>query len=115
MKNQPFLSRLRFALTGIRMAHQAESSFRIQVLFAIGSVILLLALRPKPIWWAAVALTSGSVLAAELMNSAFELVVDRLHPEEHPTIGRAKDCAAGAVLILSLASLVVAGAMVLDL
>jgi diacylglycerol kinase (ATP) len=61
-----------------------------------------------------VALTVAIVLAAELFNSAMETMVDRLHPEQDPTIGRAKDGAVGAVLVLSIAALVVAAALVVD-
>ena len=45
------------------------------------------------------------VLAAELFNSALEAALDRLHPERHPAIKVAKDCAAAAVLLLSLTAL----------
>jgi diacylglycerol kinase (ATP) len=112
MKNRSFSERLGFAVKGIRAAWSSESSFRIQTGGAVASIVLLLVLRPAPMWWAIVFLTSSSVLAAELVNTALESVVDRLHPEVDPAIGRAKDCAAGAVLVLSLASLGVAGALV---
>lgn len=96
------------------MALRTESSFRTQALFGAGAVILLILLRPRPMWWAIVLITVAAVLSAELINTALEFVVDRLHPEQHPLIGRAKDCAAGAVLILSLASLGVAAALIWD-
>jgi diacylglycerol kinase (ATP) len=44
----------------------------------------------------------GAVLAAELLNTALEAALDHLSPEIHPAIKRAKDSAAGAVLVLSL-------------
>lgn len=111
MKNRPFHQRIRYALRGIRAAIQTEASFRTQSVFGIGAIALLVVLRPSPIWWALIALMVSAVLAAELINTALEVIVDRLHPEQHPMIARAKDCAAGAVLILSIASLGVAGAL----
>lgn len=114
MKNQPFHRRLSYSLSGIRAAFRSEASFRTQACFAAAALLLLLITRPKPLWWALVALTSALVLAAELINTALEQVVDRLHPERHPLIGKAKDCAAGAVLLLSLAALAVAGALVYE-
>jgi diacylglycerol kinase (ATP) len=114
MKNQPFHRRLRFALTGIRAAFQTEASFRVQCGFAGSALVLLLVLRPKPIWWALILLVSAAILAAELMNTALEFVTDRLHPEVHPMIARAKDCAAGAVLVLSVAAIGIAAALLLD-
>lgn len=114
MKNQPFHRRIRYSMAGIRTAFKSESSFRTQIIFAIGAIGSLFLIWPKPIWWALIALTVASVLAAELINTALEYVIDHLHPEQHPIIGKAKDCAAGAVLILSVASLVVAAAMIWD-
>jgi diacylglycerol kinase (ATP) len=113
-KNLPFSRRIRFALSGLRAAFRSESSFRTQVTCASGALALLLLLRPKPVWWALVFLVVAAVLAAELLNTALEAALDRLHPEQHPLIGRAKDCAAAAVLVLSLASLVIAAALLVD-
>lgn len=53
------------------------------------------------------ALTIALVWSAELINTALEHLVDHLHPERHSAIKRVKDCAAGAVLVLSLASVAV--------
>lgn len=105
MKNFSFKDKLGFALNGIRSTWQTEQSFRIQCIVALAITIVLIVLKATPEWWALVLLTVGSVLSAEIFNTALERLVDRLHPEKHPTIKLAKDCAAGAVLILSLISL----------
>lgn len=112
MKNQPFLQRVRFAISGVRNTFQSESSFRSQCIFAILAYLLLLATRAKPIWWALITLSVAAVLATELLNTALERIIDRLHPEKHPLIGQAKDCAAGAVIIFSLANLGIAAALI---
>lgn len=54
--------------------------------------------------WAALLLCFGAVISAELLNTALEQICDALHPQQHPKIGAAKDAAAGAVLVLALAS-----------
>lgn len=66
---------------------------------------MLFYLKPMPIWWALVSLTIGGVLGAEMFNTALESLMDHLHPEQHAAIKFSKDCAAGAVLIFSLASI----------
>jgi diacylglycerol kinase (ATP) len=114
MKNRPFHHRIRYAIKGIHTGFKSEASFRTQCVFASGAVVLLVATKPKPVWWALVALVVAAVLAAELFNTALEFIIDRLHPEQHSMIARAKDCAAGAVLLLSLASVGVAVALILD-
>ena len=107
MKNRPFHRRLHFALHGILSTWRTETSFRTQCGLAVGAILFLVWKRPGSIWCALFALSIGGVLAAELFNTALEKVVDHLHPEVHPAIGLAKDCAAGAVFICSLTSLAV--------
>jgi diacylglycerol kinase (ATP) len=114
MKNLPFRKRARFAWAGVRLAWRKEASFRTQALAGLAALALLLAIRPRPIWWAVFLLTIGAVLAAELFNTALENLADCLHPDENPLIMAAKDCAAGAVLILSAVSLGVLGALLID-
>lgn len=114
MKNRPFPERLAFALTGIAAAWRSEASFRTQLVIAAGVVLVLLWLRPAAAWWAMVLLAICLVLAAELFNTALERVIDHLHPERHPAIKVAKDCAAGAVLVLSLAATVVFVALLIN-
>jgi undecaprenol kinase len=115
MKNKPFLKRLRFSLAGLVTALRSESSLRLQVVAALVVLGALIWLRPAPIWWALFALTIGSVLATELLNTAVEHLADHLHPEIHPTIKIVKDCAAAAVLVWSLAALAVAAALLCEL
>lgn len=60
---------------------------------------------------APILLSCALVLSLELLNTALELTLDALHPEQHPAIGAAKDVAAGAVLLASLGALVVGAAV----
>jgi len=115
VKNQPFHRRLSFAVAGMVSALRTERSFRIQVLAAIAVLLVLLWVRPAPVWWALVALSIAGVLAAELINTAIESLADHLHPEQHPSIKIAKDCAAAAVLIASIGALAVAAAFLSSL
>ena len=61
--------------------------------------------------WAVLSLTIGMVIAMEAMNSAVEALADALHPEHNELIGRAKDVAAGGVLIAAIAAVGVAAAV----
>ncbi len=111
MKNRGFGERVGFALAGWRAGWRREASFRTQTVLAGFALAGLLILRPAPIWWAIVAVSIGLVLALELINSALEAVIDLLHPAIHPEIKAAKDMLAGAVLVISVAALVVGGAL----
>jgi len=101
-----------FARAGIRTGWAREASFRSQARLAVVAFVALLVLRPAAVWWALVAICCALVLALELVNSAMEAVIDLLHPGIHPSIKVAKDMLAGAVLVMSLASLAVGVAMV---
>lgn len=57
--------------------------------------------------WCWLALAIGLVLAAEAMNTAIEALADALSPEYRAGIGRAKDVAAGAVLILAVTAAII--------
>ena len=107
MKNRPFQERLSFALHGLGAAWLRESSFRTQTAVAFLAIFALALFRPAFIWWAIIAITISVVLAAELMNSAFEALVDHLHPERHPEIRIIKDIAAGGVLVASVGALAI--------
>jgi undecaprenol kinase len=107
MKNQSLARRFSYAVGGIRTAFRTEASFRTQLLLAVVAAATLAWLRPPLIWVALCILSGAAVLAAELVNTALEHLADRLHPEQHPTIRAAKDCAAAAVLLASIAAVLI--------
>lgn len=49
--------------------------------------------------WCLILLCMGIVLAAEGINTAIEALTDLASPDIHPLAGKAKDIAAGAVLL----------------
>ena len=110
MKNRAIVSRFTFALNGVAMAWKNEWSFRVEAACAVALLIFLAIARPPALWCALCAAMAGLVLAAELFNTALESLMDHLHPEIHPAIKIAKDCAAGAVLLVCLSAFLV-GAM----
>lgn len=57
--------------------------------------------------WCIISLVISGMLALELMNSAVEYVVDLVTLEFHPLAKKAKDIAAGSVLVFAIASAVI--------
>ncbi len=55
--------------------------------------------------WCVVLLAVGLVWAAELLNTALEVLADRVSKEREEPIRRVKDAAAAAVLLAALAAL----------
>lgn len=102
MKRQKFTARLKFAWDGILVTWKNELSFRTQIFMGVGAILLLVIFKATAVWWALFSITIGSVLAAELINTAIETLADLLHPNQHPSVKILKDCMAGAVLVFSL-------------
>ena len=111
MKNRAFLARLGFALSGIALAWRRERSFRTQVGLGAAALCVTIAVRPGLVWVALVVLAIALVLALEMINSAIEAIADHLHPELATAIKIGKDIAAGAVLLASMASVLIAALM----
>ena len=114
MKNQNILKRFCYALQGLKFAWKSERSFRAQAIITICVIVVLFILKASLVWWGIILLAIGATLAAELINTGMESMLDFLHPSHHVQIGRAKDCAAAAVLVLSLASIFIFIAFLLD-
>ena len=114
-KNQPLLARVRYAWWGLRYGLRSEHSLKFQVTVFVLLIGVLLILRPEPLWWALVLLASAGVLAAELFNTALEHLIDHLHPAIHAQIRIIKDCAAAAVLVMTLGAIGVGVALAVHL
>ncbi|UOQ54057.1 diacylglycerol kinase family protein [Hymenobacter cellulosivorans] len=95
------------AFRGVASALRSEVHLRFHALATVVAVGFGFYFDISGLEWALVALAVGTVWAAELMNTAIEAVVDLVSPEYHPLAGKAKDVAAGAVLITAVAALVV--------
>lgn len=95
------------AVAGIR--HVAGGrNFRVQSCVGLVAVVLGLCLRISPMEWVAVITCMGLVLGGECVNTALESVVDlACGGKLHPLAKASKDAAAGAVLLFSVASLLV--------
>ena len=91
------------------LAH--EPNARIHLAASLAAVALGGWLRLTAAEWCWIALAIALVWVAEGLNSALEALADAVHPERDARIGRAKDLAAGAVLVAAIASVAI-GALV---
>ena len=98
-----------YAAKGLKYAFSTQRNFRIHVGFTLIAFVLGLFLRLNKSELAIMALTVTSVLIVELLNTAIESAVDlAIGKRFHPLAQIAKDCSAGAVLVASISSLLVA-------
>lgn len=106
-KNQGEAQSFAVAFRGIGRALRGEVHMRVHLVFAIAALVACWVLRVEAWGWCVVIICIGSVIAAEVLNTAFEALCDKVSSEFHPLIKVAKDAAAGAVLVLAIASVVV--------
>ena len=97
------------AIRGIRDTVATEPNARVHLVVAVVTIGLGGWLKLAPLEWCAVVACIGAVVAAECLNTAIEKLADALHPEAHPLVGKAKDAAAGAVLLVAIAAVVIGG------
>jgi len=87
----------------IRTQHNAWIHAVITMLVVLMALWLRLPLRD----WAVLFLTVALVWTAEFINTALEAVVDLASPQQHPLAKVGKDVGAAAVLLASLAAILV--------
>jgi len=107
-KNQSFYQSIKNALRGIKVSIASERNLKMQLMILMLVLILGWLLKFSAIDWAIIVLTSVSVLAVEMINTAIEMTIDMFcHNEFNLFAKKAKDVAAGAVLIVSIGAVII--------
>jgi undecaprenol kinase len=101
------LNPFRYALEGIAEALATQRHLRIHVVVAALVTLFGILLRLSRVDLALLLMAIALVVIAELLNSAVELAVDLASPTLNPIARRAKNIAAGAVLLAAFASAVI--------
>ena len=91
-----------WSIQGLRSAWLHESSFRLEVCLFVVLGPLGWMLGETGLERAVMIGSCLLVLAAELLNSAVEAVIERYGPEHHELAGRAKDMGSAAVFVLMM-------------
>jgi diacylglycerol kinase len=97
----------RHAFSGLAYVVRVERNPRIHLAFAVFALVLGLWLGLSPIEWALIVVAIAGVFAGEMLNTVAELVVDLITLDHHPLAKQAKDVAAGAVLVASIAAAII--------
>lgn len=104
-----FWNSLQAAWSGLGSAFREQRNFRKHLAIAAAVFGLALVLEISRIEWCLILVCFGMVLTVELYNTAIETLVDLVSPDFHRLAGKAKDIAAGAVLVASLATALIGG------
>ncbi|MBL8047959.1 MAG: diacylglycerol kinase [Chthonomonas sp.] len=102
MASRDLITPFRVAIHGMVHTFRTQRHMRIHLYVTLVTLLMavLLPLRVRDVL--VLFFMIGSVLVAEMFNSAIEAVVDLVSPGYHPLAKHAKDIAAGAVLIATI-------------
>ena len=98
----------RYAIQGIMLMVKSQHNAWLHVTASIVVILVAAFFRLTAGEWCWMVIAIMAVWTAEALNTALEFLADVASPEFHPLVEKAKDVAAGAVLISSSGSVVIA-------
>lgn len=99
---QARLKSFSYAFAGVAFMLRSQHNAWIHAAATIGVVAAGLAYKVRPEDWRWLFAAVTIVWVAEAVNTAFEHLCNVVSPQHHPEVEKAKDVAAGAVLIAAL-------------
>lgn len=103
------LTSFKWAIKGIFDLFKNHPNAQIHLLATIVVLSLSFYLKIAALELCLVLLCIGLVISLEAINSALEYLADKISPEHDELIGKAKDMAAGAVLIAAITTVLIGG------
>ena len=94
----------RYALEGLQYVLVTERNVRVHLVIALAVVLLSTWLGLSTVEWVLIIVAIALVFAGEMLNTVVELSIDMITTQPSPLAKRAKDVAAGAVLVAALAA-----------
>lgn len=109
------VKRFVYAWRGLARAAAGEQSFQIELTVALVVQVFSFAYGFSVIEWSVVTIASALVLAAELVNTALERMLDVIEPRLSAHVKSIKDTLAASVLVLSIAAVALfVGILIID-
>jgi diacylglycerol kinase (ATP) len=105
------LRSFRYAFRGVRLMLASQHNAWVHAAATVLVVIAGFGLNVSRVDWCLLVAAIAGVWVAEGMNTAFEFLCDVASPEFHPIVEKAKDVAAGAVLVSAMGAVAI-GALV---
>ena len=99
----------KYAFSGISYVLKTSRNFKIQLIFAVTSLIIGFLLQISQINYVILIATIMSVLILEILNTSIESIVDLVVKKEFSSLAKiSKDTSAGAVLLATINSVIIA-------
>lgn len=96
-----------YAFRGLAVLLKTQHNARIHAIATTLVIAAGLLFRISPTEWCLIGLATACVWVTEALNTSIEFLVDLVSPDHQPLAAKAKDVAAGAVLVAAIGSLVV--------
>ena len=103
----PLYKSFGYAIAGIVACIRQERNMKIHLTAAILVTAAGTLLRISAAEWMVCLILFGLVMSLELVNTALEAVVDLVTQEQRPLAKKAKDAAAGAVLVSAVMAAII--------
>lgn len=107
VRHSSFIKGFQYAFTGIGYCFRTQVNFRVHIAITILAILLGVFLSISWLEWSIIATIVVLVLAAEMVNTMVESLVDLVTQQYHPLAKIAKDVAAGVVLLTAIGAVVV--------
>lgn len=107
MKNKKLINSFKYAFKGIGSSIKSERNMKIHISLMLLVIISGMLLNISMWEWIICFILFGLVISLEMVNTAIEIVVDIVCPTFDQHAGRAKDIAAGAVLVNAITAAIV--------
>ena len=99
----------KYAFSGISYVLKTSRNFKIQLIFAVTSLMIGFLLQISQSNYVILIATIMSVLILEILNTSIESIVDLVVKKEFSSLAKiSKDTSAGAVLLASINSVIIA-------
>lgn len=102
-----FLRSFVYSFNGLAYSFNTQLSFRVHCLATILVVCLGLYTNLSLAEWLWIIVSIAVVVILELVNTAIEILVDLVSPQQNPKAGAIKDVASAAVLVGGIMALII--------
>ncbi|WP_343679511.1 diacylglycerol kinase [Chryseobacterium arthrosphaerae] len=107
MQKPPLHKSFLNAFRGVFAMIKTERNFQIELTAFFINLFLIFYFNLSGTDAALILLVSAAVLSAEIFNTAIEKICDLIQPDFDPRIGFIKDISAGAVILMTIAAVII--------
>ena len=101
-----------YSYHGLCAVYKSEAAFRQDLLACAVGLILSALFANNATEWAVMIFSLFMIVLMELVNSAIEVIIDRISPKYHPLSGKAKDIGSLLVCLAFVNAIIIYGLII---